>query len=193
MRADTVQDFNKWSSTYEDSWLQRHYFDNVHRGILNFIDSQSDITRILDVGCGTGRLLRKIHERYPSAQFIGVDPAEGMIEKARQFMTDATFFVGQAESLPLPEASVDLALSTFSFHHWENQVQGVREIRRVLRPGGRFLLADVGGSILRRIFHHGQIRSPSEIRSIFEQAGLEVRTQRRMMLGHVLVTLGIRH
>jgi len=192
MRADSVQDFNRWSSTYEESWLQRYYFDHVHRGILNLIDFKSNITRILDVGCGTGRLLRKINERYPNAQLIGVDPAEGMIEKARQLMTDTKFFVGPAESLPLPDASVDLALSTFSFHHWEDQVQGVREMRRVLRPGGRFLLADVGAPILRMIFHHGQIRTPAEIRSIFELAGLEVGTQRRMMLGHVLVTIGIR-
>jgi ubiquinone/menaquinone biosynthesis C-methylase UbiE len=193
MRADNIQDFNRWSSTYEDSWLQRHYFDYVHGGVLHLVDTESTFTGILDIGCGTGRLLRKIKERYPDAQLIGVDPAEGMIEKARQLMPDATFSVGLAESIPLPDASVDLALSTMSFHHWSDQLQGICEIKRVLRPGGRFLLADVAGVILPKIIHHGQMRNPTEVRLLFEQAGLEVRIQRRLMLGHVLVTAGIRH
>ena len=192
MRADSVEDFHRWSATYEDSWLQGHFFDHVHRGILSFISPESVITSILDVGCGTGRLLRKVKERYPEAQFIGVDPAEGMIEKARQMQKDATFFIAPAESLPLPDASVDLALSTMSFHHWSDQMQGIREIRRVLRRNGQLLLADTPGFLISRIFRHGQMRNSAAVRSMFEQAGLEVRGQHRLMLGHVLVTVGIR-
>ena len=192
MRANTVQDFNQWSSTYEDSWLQRYYFDYVHQGVLNLVNSESTITSILDIGCGTGRFLRKIKDRYPNAQLIGMDPAEGMIEKARQLMTSATFFVSSAESLPLPDASVDLALSTMSFHHWSDQLQGIGEIKRVLRHDGQFLLADTPGSILSRVIRHGQMRNSTEVRTIFEQAGLDVQDQRRLMLGHVLVTIGIR-
>jgi len=192
MRADSVQDFNRWSSTYEDSWLQRYYFDYVHQGVLNLVNSESAITSILDVGCGTGRFLRKIRERYPNAQLIGVDPAEGMIEKARQLMTSATFFIGPAESLPLPDASVDLALSTMSFHHWSDQLQGIREIKRVLSPNGQFLLAVTSGLILSRFVCHGQMQNSGAVRTMFEQAGLEVRAQHHLMLRHILVTIGIR-
>ena len=97
---------------------------------------------VLDVGCGTGRLLRKAKARWPNAQFIGVDPATGMIENARRLMPDAKFYVSQAESLPLPDASVNLVFSTASFHHWQDKEKGLREIKRVLQVGGLLFLAD---------------------------------------------------
>lgn len=54
-------------------------------------------------------------------------------------MPEATFYVGMAESIPLPGNSVDLVFSTLSFHHWSDQMKGLREIVRVLRPGGPVL------------------------------------------------------
>ncbi len=74
---------------------------------------------------------------------IGVDAAEKMIEQATQLFPEAEFHVAMAEALPLPDASVDLAFSTLSFHHWANQAKGISEVARVLRPQGRFLLADI--------------------------------------------------
>ena len=56
---------------------------------------------------------------------------------------NATFYTSMAESLPLQDNSVDLALSTTSFHHWQDQAAGIREIARVLRPGGYFMLVDI--------------------------------------------------
>jgi ubiquinone/menaquinone biosynthesis C-methylase UbiE len=195
MKTDDIQKFNRWSSTYEDSLLQQLYFDHVHEGVLRVINLtvRSAPGYVVDVGCGTGRLLRKIRKRYPASQLMGIDPAEGMIEKARHLMPDAIFSVGVAESLPLPNESVDLVVSTLSFHHWGDQIQGMREIKRVLRPAGQFLLADALHPIfLAKIFHHGHVRTAEEITVIFEQAGLEVQMQQHQLLGHILVTTGIK-
>jgi ubiquinone/menaquinone biosynthesis C-methylase UbiE len=195
MTTDDIQEFNRWSGTYEDSFLQRLYFDRVHEGVLQVINLNILVIPIciVDVGCGTGRLLRKIRMQYHASRLMGIDPAEGMIEKARQMMPDATFSVGVAESLPLPDASVDLVISTLSFHHWRDQVQGIREVKRVLRPAGHVLLADaVHPILLARIFHHGHVLTATEIRTIFELAGLEILKQQRQMMGHILVTVGTR-
>jgi SAM-dependent methyltransferase len=192
---DDVRKFNFWSGTYEDSWLQYLYFDRIHTGVLNLVDRESVHGDILDIGCGTGRLLRKIRERWPDARLTGIDPAEGMVKKARQMMPESAFVVSPAESDPLPDASVDLAFSTVSFHHWSDPVQGIREIRRVLRPGGQFVLADIAPlPFFLRCVHrgHGRIRNEHEVRRMVEQAGLEVRTQRRLLWGHILVTQAIR-
>ena len=193
--TEDVKKFNFRSSTYEDSWLQYLYFDRIHKGVLSLVNVKSAPGDILDVGCGTGRLLRKIRERWPYARLIGVDPAEGMVKKARQMMPDSTFIVSPAESIPLPDTSVDLIFSTTSFHHWSDQLQGIREIRRVLRPGGQFFVADVTPlPFFLRFVHrgHGQIRTQNEARKMFEQVSLEVQTQQRLLLGHILVTSGIR-
>jgi len=191
--TEDVEKFNCWSSTYEDSWSQYLYFDRIHKGVIRFVNVESAPGDILDIGCGTGRLLRKIRERWPYARLIGVDPAEGMVKKARQMMPDSTFMISPAESIPLPDTSVDLVFSTTSFHHWSDQLQGIREIRRVLRSGGQFFLADVAApQFFFRFVHHGQIRNHYEVRKMFEQVGLEVQTQRRLLLGHILLTSGIR-
>lgn len=192
---EDVKKFNFWSGTYEDSWLQYLYFDRIHKGVLNFVNVGSVPEDILDVGCGTGRLLRKIRERWPNARLIGIDPADGMVKKARQMMPDSTFIVSLAESIPLPDTSVNLVFSTTSFHHWSDQLQGIREIRRVLRPGGQFFLADIAPlPFFLRFVHRGQgqIRNENEVRKMFEQIGLKVQIQRRLFLGHILVTSGIR-
>ena len=143
-RASDVDRFDKWGSTYESSWLQNVLFIRVHQATLDLV--QGIINRppssILDVGCGTGRLLRRAATYWPEAQLFGVDPANGMLEVARRLTPSATLLEGEAEALPLPDASIDLAFSTISFHHWRDQEAGVREIARVLRPEGYFVLAD---------------------------------------------------
>src|SRR5260370_20365988 len=142
-RTEDIERFHRWSRTYERSWLQRLVFDRVHQAVLRVVATEvAEPTTILDVGCGTGRLLRAAKARWLNAQLIGVDPAEGMVEVARHLAPAITFHVGSAEALPLPDASVDVVLSTVSFHHWGDQAAAIREVARVLRPGGRFFLSD---------------------------------------------------
>ncbi|HXZ98376.1 MAG TPA: class I SAM-dependent methyltransferase [Candidatus Acidoferrum sp.] len=190
--TDDVREFNRRSTTYESSRKQWLFFDRLQRAVLGLVESEANPESILDVGCGTGRLLRKAGERWPNSRLIGVDPAEGMIEKARLLMPNATFYVGMAESLPLPDASVDLAFSTASFHHWRDKVQGVCEVRRVLRPGGRFFLADIWPPLgLSRVFRHFRANDPARVRDVFVRAGLNVQAQRKLMGRFLLVTAGI--
>jgi ubiquinone/menaquinone biosynthesis C-methylase UbiE len=98
-----------------------------------------------------------------------------------------------AESLPLPNASVDLAFSTMSYHHWVDQVAGVREIARVLRPEGRFFLADLWLPMgLTKVIRHFQSNFPARVREVFIHAGLKIQAQRKRMGGWLLVTIGER-
>ena len=123
--------------------MQWIIFDRVHRGVLSLIPANFVPSNILDIGCGTGRLLRRMHARWPSASLVGVDVAEGMVAQAREQTEYATIHQAPAEQLPLENASVDLATSTTSFHHWSDQAKGVSEAVRVLRVGGLFILADM--------------------------------------------------
>jgi SAM-dependent methyltransferase len=119
-----VQRFERWSRTYEESWMQRRLFSRVHAAVLDLAATASPPAVVLDVGCGTGRLLRAAAARWPEAQLIGVDPAQGMVDVARELTPGATFHRGLAEALPLADASVDLVTSTLSFHHWRDQAAG---------------------------------------------------------------------
>lgn len=190
-RTKDIESFDRLSGTYEQALMQRWLFDPAQRAVLEAIPCKTGSVTILDIGCGTGRLLRKAAARWPAARLIGVDPAEGMIAQARRLAPFALFYPGQAETLPLPDESVDVALSTLSFHHWADQEKGLRQVARVLRPGGCFVLADALMPLgLAKVFRHGRQLEAPLVRQIFARAGLAALDQRRMLGGFVLITVG---
>jgi ubiquinone/menaquinone biosynthesis C-methylase UbiE len=115
-----------------------------------------------------------------------------MLEVARRKTTRATFHLAGAESLPLPSNSADVALSSISFHHWRDQAAGLREIARVLRPGGQLCLADpvMPAWLARALRSHA--KSPGALRGLIVDAGLRVKTQRAILAGFVFATIGIK-
>ena len=184
-----VKHFNHWAPTYEQSIMQRLYFGPVHAKMLDLLvhEVKEPPNCILDVGCGTGRFLRMISVKWPEAQLFGIDPAERMISEATRLNPNATFKMGFAESLPIANETADIVVSSLSFHHWENQKEGIREIARVLRPGGLFCLAD-HTMLLTKLFRE-KIKSRKEIQTLMVKAGLSVRQYRGMGLRFVLITL----
>jgi ubiquinone/menaquinone biosynthesis C-methylase UbiE len=184
-----IELFEYWGSTYERSWMQRRLFDPVHSAVLHQAASRFKPASVLDIGCGSGRLLRKVHGYWSEVYLFGVDPAHKMLEIARQLTPEAHFSLGSGEALPLSDTSVDLALSTISFHHWRDQAAGVREVARVLRPGGSFLLADFTlPTWLAWLFP--RVHSAAQMRALFEQAGLDVQAQPDLVARFVRITIG---
>jgi ubiquinone/menaquinone biosynthesis C-methylase UbiE len=193
MEEQDIESFNRRSRAYERSISQKLIFDRIHWAALKAVPLECKPETILDIGCGTGRLLRKAAVHWPEAHLVGVDPAEGMVAEARHLTPGAVIILGMAETLPWPDLSVDLAMSTMSFHHWRDQVQGLAQVARVLRPGGYFILVDVATPFgLARIFPHGRQPDPERVRAMFAQAGLEVAMQKRFMGHFIMATLGKR-
>jgi ubiquinone/menaquinone biosynthesis C-methylase UbiE len=191
-----VARFNRWSSWYEGTTIQMVPCDRVHREVLELIAAHSGPggpESLLDIGCGTGRLLRRAGARWPGARLVGVDPAEGMVTVARRLTPAATFHVGFAEALPLAAGEVDAVASTVSFHHWNDQAAGVRDAARVLRPGGCLVLADIYmPGFLARINHHFRPNDPAVVRAYLAGAGLRVLAQPHVMMGFALLTVGVK-
>ena len=191
---EDVQRFQRWSRTYDRSPGQIFLFDPVHRRVVDLVAVNCDgrgPAHVLDVGCGTGRLLRHASVRWPSARLIGVDPAEGMLEKARFLIPAATFLHGRGEEIPLAESSTEVVFCTISFHHWADQVAGLREVARVLQPRGLFCLADgVIPSFAADLIPHTRVHTRDELRRLFLQVGFSVIAQKRMLGGTVLATVG---
>jgi len=191
--AKDIEHFNRWSRTYDASWVQR-YTDRFHPEMLTVVANEINAPKaVLDVGCGTGKLLDKVHALWPSAQLLGVDPAEGMVEVARSRLPSATIYLAAAESLPLADSSVDVVLSSISFHHWSDQLGALKEIRRVLRAGGCFCLADISApSWLAKLLRHSKVKSLATTSQFFDEAGFTVKVQHRTFTRFVFLTLGVK-
>ncbi len=106
--------------------------------------------RVVDVACGTGRLTRGAARGIGvSGAAIGVDVSDGMLDRARAGRRDPaaapiTYVVGDALALPVADGSCDAALIGFGLRNLADYAVGVRELRRVVRPGGRVVILEIG-------------------------------------------------
>ncbi|MDQ3765682.1 MAG: methyltransferase domain-containing protein [Actinomycetota bacterium] len=103
--------------------------------------------RVLDVGCGPGYLTALAAEAaLPGGSAVGIDPSVPMVEQARRTRETAncSFRLGKAESLDMADGSFDVVVSSLAVHHIPEEVRATAfaEMYRVLRPGGRVLIAD---------------------------------------------------
>jgi ubiquinone/menaquinone biosynthesis C-methylase UbiE len=98
--------------------------------------------RILDFGCGIGNSIPHLAERFPGAELTGVDVSGDSLELARGLHPRVRFERIEGESLPLPDACVDIAIAACVFHHIPppQRAHWVAELRRVLVPGGRLVV-----------------------------------------------------
>ena len=199
--AHDVQRFDEWASSYERHVFQRLVFDPVHRTLLSVAISEvPDARAILDVGCGTGRLLRAAEKAFPSASLEGVDAAEGMVREASALLPAGSrinFRHGVAERLPFPDGRFDLVFSTLTFHHWADQRAGIAEVGRVMAPGGRWLLADFVASgfmkYVRRVFRLRRFPERRDLDPMLAAVGLTVgRTVTVARVGSQVPVLVIR-
>lgn len=133
--------FNVQANTYDVDKTGKHA-RGQYKYVLNELQ-QLDFQKILDVGCGTGEILKSIKERYSFVQLYGLDISEEMLKQANDKLKGtATLILGDAENITLETNSFDLLLCTDSFHHYPNPQQSISEFYRVLKHGKFLLIAD---------------------------------------------------
>lgn len=148
------------SESYEQERYRRAYSRALHR---QTIEAMCDMVRldgtVLDNGCGNGFLFEigRETQRF-GGTVVGIDISTGMLEKARQH--HHRLVRGDSTRLPFADASFDTVFARALLHHLPDPEQGVREILRVLKPGGELVVLDTHKTFLstlpRQIANHGE-------------------------------------
>ena len=114
--------------------------------IAKFLEGRDPAkTTLLDIGAGTGRFLSFVKSVQPALNVTALDLSAPYLARAKRALRGkGTFLEAAAEKIPLPDASVDIAVSIYLFHELPPKIRvaAAKEIARVLKPGGLFVLAD---------------------------------------------------
>lgn len=188
LKALTVREFNKAAMEFDGKGagvyaLCRKDYPDILEELR-----KAPFTDLLDCGCGTGAMLALLSRAYPEKRFTGIDIAPGMIREAeKKKLKGVRFVTGDCEALPFPDASFDAVICSMSFHHYPDPLKFLKSVRRVLRPGGRFILREmtgpapvvrlanrVGMPLLNRLFKKGDVRgyTADDVSVLFRKAGL---------------------
>ncbi|PIR75149.1 MAG: hypothetical protein CO030_04030 [Candidatus Magasanikbacteria bacterium CG_4_9_14_0_2_um_filter_42_11] len=127
------------------AFISRLLFGHIQSRIAKNIASTHPKT-VLDIGCGPGFLLKKLHAYKGISTLYGVDPDPSMVRYAQSLLKNisSTIFCANAVSLPLEDATCDAVVTSLAFHHLssEQKIRATKEIVRVLQPGKRFWIFD---------------------------------------------------
>jgi ubiquinone/menaquinone biosynthesis C-methylase UbiE len=180
-----VEDFDRLAGFYEV--LVRPFstpiFDEALRVIRGYLAPDA---RVLDVGCGPGREVRRVAALVPQGEVVGVDLAAGMVRAAytsvvRRRLDNCVFFQADVGELPrVFDRKFDVVYSCLAHHHFPDPIAAAQNVLRCLRGGGVYCVIDPGpawfnmlSAPLGRLADPGWIgwKTPAEFRALLTRAG----------------------
>lgn len=185
MNPPTEKTKKFWSDGFISN-LYRKYAGRHFKKMHIFTAEQilkRDVKSLLDVACGPGDFLVYIKDQNPLLEVSGSDVAPGMVRHAKEKLGSVKILEADSENQPFEDNSFDAVSTMMAFHHFQNKAKVFQEIKRLLKDGGKYFIADVvAKSQTQKIFWNSLekitgVRGPiahyteGEIRQIAEEAG----------------------
>ncbi len=133
------QEFNEWAKAGRGESMERGHRPTGEQAIAGMNIEPTSI--VLDLGCGSGWATRLMAERATHGRVVGIDISDEMIALARSTSTQypqAEFQIAGAENLPFETGEFTHAFSMESIYYYSDMLTALKEVRRVLAPGGLF-------------------------------------------------------
>ena len=153
--------FNQQAATY-DKGIKGQHARSLYPVLLEKL-SHIPFQSALDLGCGTGEMLKLILQEDAGKELYGIDLSEKMLHVAKSKLPEQVkLLLGDSEALPFPDNTFDVVDCNDSFHHYPSPMNVLREVQRVLKPGGTFLMGDCWQPLVGRIIMNFYMRHSKE-------------------------------
>lgn len=140
-KVKSKEAFNNQAATY-DLDVKGQHARNLYPVLVDKLSSLN-YEKILDLGCGTGAVLKLITDKIKYAHAYGLDISENMLKQAEQKLNDkAMLTLGDAEHLPFENDFFDVVYCNDSFHHYPSPDAALSEVQQVLKQNGTFIVCD---------------------------------------------------
>ena len=153
--------FNQQAATY-DTDIKGQHARSLYPVLLEKL-SRIPFQSALDLGCGTGEMLKLILQEDVGKKLYGIDLSEKMLHVVKSKLPEQVkLLLGDSEALPVPDNTFDVVYCNDSFHHYPAPMNVLREVHRVLKPGGTFLMGDCWQPLVGRIIMNFYMRHSKE-------------------------------
>lgn len=165
----------KYIKEREKNLLSMLVNERWNNRIVDLISSKPE--RILELGCGTGMLLKKLKKSF-KAELFGFDVSSGMVRYAN-LKNPGNVFVADAEAIPLESNCFDVVVCRGALHHIPDVEKAFQNVRRILKKGGIFIFSEPNNSnflfrLYRRYVRKHRAFLPSELKELLEKNGFNV-------------------
>ncbi len=190
---------DQYDQRYDHRERGRIYYDHICQQVRQELPDGEDL---LDIGCGTGLFASRYYDSGGSV--TGIDISSGMVERAVQNHPYAVFVIGNAELLPFADESFGAVASLLAFSYLQNPVMMLKDVYRILKPGGSVALCTLGKSLLTsgvptvyRVGEHFNLKrvgvgafneryyTEEELSSLFSMAGFERVKTKKCSFAHL--------
>ena len=197
--------YDQFAEIYDRRWSR--YVSDTLNFLIDYLQGSRQISgneHVLDLACGTGELERRLLNLHPDLNVIGVDISEKMLDVARLKLPNLEFVKASASSLPFPDHNFDIVVTVSAFHYFEQPLDTLKEIRRILKPQGKLIIMDwcrdywlcQALDLFLKIFDpaHKICYTQKELSDLLTTSGLDVIEARKQKLGTlwgIMVATGV--
>ena len=201
LEKNSINQFTKWAENYDNPFTSIT-FRQTNSKIVKILNPQK-YSSLLDVGCGSGILLKNLLALNNGMKLFGLDITPKMVEVAKNKFDNepsVKITLGSAVNMPYKDNSFDYVTCASSFHHHPDPFQSAKEMVRVLKPGGKLLILDMCiEGLLRKILfkveniYHNEGKvfrlTNQEMADLYKKIGL-TKIEQSTFLYFTLITVG---